>query len=126
MVGAGTAPAAVALGAALLAWRWRRLPDSPWLLRALVACGPLGFVAIEAGWTVTEVGRQPWVIYQILRTADAVTPATGLVAPFVTFMLLYVFLAIIVVWLLWRNRNLILWRVDEVFHVIQFKSRHDY
>ncbi len=103
MVGAGTALAAVALGAALLAWRWRRLPDSPWLLRALVACGPLGFIAIEAGWTVTEVGRQPWVIYQILRTADAVTPATGLVAPFVTFMLLYVFLAIVVIWLLWRQ-----------------------
>jgi cytochrome d ubiquinol oxidase subunit I len=103
MIGAGTALAAVALWAAVIAWRSRRLPDNPWLLRALVACGPLGFIAIEAGWTVTEVGRQPWVIYKVLRTAEAVTPATGLVAPFVTFMLLYVFLAIVVVWMLWRQ-----------------------
>ena len=46
---------------------------------------PLGFIAIEAGWTVTEVGRQPWVVYNILRTADAVTPMPGLIVPFLTF-----------------------------------------
>lgn len=103
MVGAGMALIAVSLWAASLAWRRHRLPDDPWLLRAVAACAPLGFVAIEAGWTVTEVGRQPWVIYHILRTADAVTPATGLVVPFVTFMLLYIFLAIIVIQVLWRQ-----------------------
>jgi cytochrome bd ubiquinol oxidase subunit I len=52
---------------------------------------------------VTEVGRQPWVIYGVLRTRDAVTPMPGLVVPFVTFTLLYVLLGVIVVWLLWHH-----------------------
>jgi cytochrome d ubiquinol oxidase subunit I len=103
MVGSGMALLAVGLWAALLAWRKRGLPDNLWLLRALVAVGPLGFIAIEAGWIVTEVGRQPWVIYGLVRTADAVTPMPGLVVPFITFTLLYIFLAVIVVVLLWRQ-----------------------
>ena len=85
------------------AWRKRRLPDGRWLLWLLVLCGPLGFVAIEAGWVVTEVGRQPWIIYNVLRTADAVTPVPGLVVPFLTFTALYFALAALVVWLLWRQ-----------------------
>jgi cytochrome d ubiquinol oxidase subunit I len=79
------------------------LPDARWLLWLLVAASPLGFIAIEAGWTVTEVGRQPWVVYGLLRTADAVTPMPGLIVPFLTFTVLYIFLAVIVVWLLWRQ-----------------------
>ena len=55
------------------------------MMIAVVLCAPMGFVCIEAGWMVTEIGRQPWVIYGILRTADAVTPMPGLVVPFVTF-----------------------------------------
>jgi cytochrome d ubiquinol oxidase subunit I len=87
------------------AWRWRqgRLADDRWLLRSLVAAGPAGFVAMEAGWIVTEVGRQPWIIYRIMRTADAVTPMPGLWAPLVVFTLLYIGLAAVVVWLLWRH-----------------------
>jgi cytochrome d ubiquinol oxidase subunit I len=57
-------------------------------------------IAIEAGWTVTEVGRQPWIIYGIMKTADAVTPMPGLIVPFTLFTLLYIFLGIIVIWLL--------------------------
>ena len=64
---------------------------------------PMGFIAIEAGWTVTEVGRQPWIIYGVMRTADAVTPMPGLVYPFVVFTLLYCFLGVIVAWLLYRQ-----------------------
>jgi cytochrome d ubiquinol oxidase subunit I len=86
----------------LLAWR-KSLFSSRIFLRALVAATPLGFIGIEAGWTVTEVGRQPWIIYGVMRTADAVTPMPGLVVPFVTFTLLYIFLAAIVVWLLMRQ-----------------------
>lgn len=72
---------------------WRR-PAPKWLLRLLVACAPLGFIAIEAGWTVTEVGRQPWIIYGVMRTEDAVTPMPGILWPFVAFMGVYVALAV--------------------------------
>jgi cytochrome d ubiquinol oxidase subunit I len=103
MVGAGTFMLGVSLLALLLAWRWRRLPDRPWLLWLIIICGPLGFLAIEAGWVVTEVGRQPWVIYNVLRTADAVTPVPGLVVPFIAFTVLYFVLAALVVYILWRQ-----------------------
>src|SRR5262245_46866802 len=52
-----------------------RLYDSVYFLRACVATSPLGFVAVLAGWTMTEVGRQPWTVYGLMRTADSVTPS---------------------------------------------------
>lgn len=85
-----------------LAWRRRGLPIQRWYLRLITFCAPLGFIAIEAGWTVTEVGRQPWVIYNFMRTADAVTPMPHLVVPFIGFTILYIFLSIIVFVLLRR------------------------
>ncbi len=103
MVASGTAMMLVALWAAWLKWRKHTLLDARWFLWAVVLAAPLGFVAIEAGWIVTEVGRQPWIIYGILKTADAVTPMLGLQIPFITFTLLYIFLAVIVVWLLFRQ-----------------------
>jgi cytochrome d ubiquinol oxidase subunit I len=103
MVAAGTAMMFVALWAAWLKWRKRSLLGSRWFLWAVVLSAPLGFIAIETGWTVTEVGRQPWIIYGILKTADAVTPMPGLQIPFITFTLLYVFLSVMVVWLLFRQ-----------------------
>ena len=74
--------------------------DDRRVLRALALVTPMGFLAIEAGWTVTEVGRQPWIIHGVLRTADAVTPMPGLVVPFLVFTLLYVLLGVIVIYLL--------------------------
>jgi cytochrome d ubiquinol oxidase subunit I len=63
-----------------------------WFLKLLVFCTPLGFIALEAGWTVTEVGRQPWIIYGIMKTKDALTPMPGLVFPFITITtLVYIF-----------------------------------
>jgi cytochrome d ubiquinol oxidase subunit I len=103
MVGLGTLMLGVSALALLLAWRRRRLPDAWWMLWLFIVCGPMGFLAIEAGWVVTELGRQPWVIYGVLRTADAVTPAQGLTYTFLTFTLLYFVLAILVVWLLLRQ-----------------------
>jgi len=100
MVLSGFAMLALAGWSAWIWWRRRRLADHPWLLRALVASGPLGFVAIEAGWAVAEVGRQPWIIYNVMRTQDAVTPMPGIAAPFLAFTVLYVFLTIVVVTLL--------------------------
>jgi cytochrome d ubiquinol oxidase subunit I len=67
------------------------------LLLALAIVTPFGFIATEAGWTVTEVGRQPWVVQGILRTADAVTPMPGVVVPMTLFTILYIVLAAIVV-----------------------------
>jgi len=103
MVGAGSAMLAIAAWAGWLWWRRRRVPDDRWLLRAVVVAGPLGLIAIEAGWIVTEVGRQPWIIYGVMRTADAVTPMPGLVVPFVTFTAVYLFLSVILVYLLRRQ-----------------------
>lgn len=81
----------------------RRRYESRWFLRALVVCTPLGFVALEAGWVVTEVGRQPWIIYEILRTADAVTPRPGVVFSLVLYALLYLVLSLVVTFLMVRQ-----------------------
>ncbi len=103
MVACGSVMALVALVGAWLAWRHAALPDRRWYLRALVACGPLGFVAIEAGWTVTEVGRQPWIVQGVMRTAEAVTPVPGLLLPLVATSLLYLLLGFVVLELLRRQ-----------------------
>lgn len=102
MVACGAAMMAVAAVAGYLRLRGRDLA-APWFLRLLVASAPLGVIAVEAGWTVTEVGRQPWIIQGVLRTKDAVTPMPHLVVPFATFTLLYLVLGITVVVLLTRK-----------------------
>jgi cytochrome d ubiquinol oxidase subunit I len=103
MVGLGTYLAVVAVWAGLLALRRRDLCDSTWLLRAVALAAPMGFIAIEAGWTVTEVGRQPWIVYGVLRTAEAVTPMPGLIVPFLGFTVLYCLLGVVVAWLLYHQ-----------------------
>jgi cytochrome d ubiquinol oxidase subunit I len=102
MVACGMAMMAVAAIGAYLRLRGRDLA-APWFLRLVVLSAPLGLIAIEAGWTVTEVGRQPWVIQGVMRTADAVTPMPHLIVPFTTFTLLYVVLGVTVVLLLTRK-----------------------
>ena len=89
MVGIGTA--LVLLGGWGLALRWRRRDHATarWFLRACAASGIAAVVALEAGWIVTEVGRQPWVVYLILRTSDAVTRAPGVQATFIGVVVLY-------------------------------------
>jgi len=103
MVALGTYLALVGLWAGWRAWRGADLAHDRWLLRAIALATPLGFIAVETGWMVTELGRQPWVIYGVLKTADAVTPMPGLIVPFLTFTLLYCFLGVIVAWLLYRQ-----------------------
>lgn len=102
MVGCGFAMLAVAGLGGVLWWR-RRTPwaNRRYLMLAMLST-PLGLIAVEAGWVVTEVGRQPWVIHGHMRTADAVTPMPQLVAPFLLFTALYLFLGVIVIVLL-RN-----------------------
>ena len=103
MVAAGFAMMGVAVWAAWQWWRRGTLVESSWLLRAIVAVSPLGFLAIEAGWVVTEVGRQPWIIYGVMRTSQAVTPMPGLVVPLIFFTGLYGVLTVVVVWLMGRH-----------------------
>jgi cytochrome d ubiquinol oxidase subunit I len=103
MVGAGFAMVGLVLWAAWLLWRRRTIYSSFWFLCAAAAASPLGLIAVEAGWTVTEVGRQPWIIYGVMRTAQAVTPMPGLAVTFVLFTILYLFLAVTVAYLLWRQ-----------------------
>jgi cytochrome bd ubiquinol oxidase subunit I len=100
MVGLGSALMLVALLGAWLGWKRAPLSGHQTYLKILVLCGPLGFLALEAGWMVTELGRQPWVIVGILRTEDAVTKVQHLQISFLVVSALYCALGVIVVWLL--------------------------
>lgn len=99
MVGCGLAILGLLVLGGVLLWRRGDLTHPLWL-RAVAWAGPLGLVAVEAGWTVTEVGRQPWIIQGVLRTKDAVTPVGNLWIHFLGFSALYLFLGVIVVILL--------------------------
>lgn len=94
--------------AALSAWflvvwvRRRRLPESRWFYRAVIGAAPLSLVALYAGWIVTEVGRQPWVVYHEMRTAAAVTGASGVPIGYATLVVVYLGLLVAVVWMLRR------------------------
>ncbi|HEX9781257.1 MAG TPA: cytochrome ubiquinol oxidase subunit I [Opitutaceae bacterium] len=100
MIAIGTALAALGL---LYLWCLWRKQFPRWYLWLLVPATPAGMIAIEAGWTVTETGRQPWIIYGIMRTADAVTPVPGMIYRFGLFLVLYLGLAAATVWLLRRQ-----------------------
>jgi cytochrome d ubiquinol oxidase subunit I len=102
MVGLGTLLAAVAVAYLMLRWRRPRLLESRPFLRVIALCAPLGFIAVEAGWVVTEVGRQPWIIYGVLKTADAVSPMPGLVWPLLATLVTYALLSAVVVALMLR------------------------
>jgi cytochrome d ubiquinol oxidase subunit I len=103
MVASGLVMMAVAGWAAYLRWRRSTVTSSSAFLRTLVVVSPVGLIAIESGWVVTEVGRQPWIIHGVMKTADAVTPMPGLVFPLIVFTLIYVFLAVVVSLLLLRQ-----------------------
>jgi cytochrome d ubiquinol oxidase subunit I len=102
MVGIGTWLATLAVWAAVLWWR-KRLFQSRLFLRAAAFSTVFGFIALEAGWMVTELGRQPWVIHGVMRTSDAVTPMPGLVVPFMLFTIIYVVLAAVVIGIIRRT-----------------------
>jgi cytochrome bd ubiquinol oxidase subunit I len=102
MVGIGTLLALLGVLYVLTWWRKRRLPRSIWFYRAVMAAGPLALVALIAGWTTTEVGRQPWVVYKIMRTSEAVTAAHGLGAAYAILAAVYLMLIVAVAWLLRR------------------------
>jgi cytochrome bd ubiquinol oxidase subunit I len=102
MVAVGTLLALLAV--LYIVWRlWRRrLPSSRWFYRAIIAAGPLSLVAAIAGWITTEVGRQPWIVYGVMRTSQAVTGAGGVPVGYATLAAVYLALAIAVAWVLRR------------------------
>jgi cytochrome d ubiquinol oxidase subunit I len=87
----GICSAMIALGAwfAFAWWRRRDIPKTKWFLRAVAVSGVAGIVALECGWIVTEVGRQPWIVYNVMRTEDAVTGASGVWVTFSLVLALY-------------------------------------
>ena len=92
-------------------WFWgfalwkRRIEPGRLLLMAVLVATPMGFIALETGWLVTEFGRQPWTIYQVMRTAEAATPRGGIAIIFVVFLLIYIALATGLALLLLRERG---------------------
>jgi cytochrome d ubiquinol oxidase subunit I len=102
MVGIGTLLALLGVVYLVVRVRRKRLPESPWFYRALVIAGPLSVVALIAGWVTTEVGRQPWVVYRVMPTADAVTGAQGIPVGYATLAVTYLAVACGVAWVLRR------------------------
>lgn len=87
----------------LVSWvRHRAPPASRWFLRGALVAGPAATIAMECGWITTEVGRQPWIVYRVLRTADAVNPAPGLVFGLVALVVVYTVLTVVTVAVLRR------------------------
>lgn len=107
MVGLGLVMMIIAVLYFIAVLRRRKWRDSRWLLKLFVVATPMGFIAVEAGWTVTEVGRQPWIIYGVMKTADAVTPMPGIVYSFYLFTAVYLSLAVIVSFMLYRQIKMV-------------------
>jgi cytochrome d ubiquinol oxidase subunit I len=107
MVGLGMAMVLIALLYFIALWKKKHWLTSNWLLKLFIIATPMGFIALEAGWTVTEVGRQPWIIRGVMRTADAVTPMPGIAYSFYLFTAVYISLSIIVSLLLYRQITMV-------------------
>jgi len=100
MIGIGTGLAALAAWFLFVWFRKKRLPRTKWFYRAVIAAGPASVVALIAGWVTTEVGRQPWVVYGVMRTEEAVTGAEGIVFGYGALVAVYVVLATATFWVL--------------------------
>lgn len=111
MVGIGVVLLALAAWQAWVYWFHRTIPDTAWFLVPAALAGVAAVAAMEFGWIVTEVGRQPWIVYRILRTSDAVTPSGGVPVTRVVTLALYAVLSGVCVgvpWLIGRR-----WRQEE-------------
>jgi cytochrome d ubiquinol oxidase subunit I len=113
MVGIGTMLGLLALWQFAVWIRRKRLPESAWFYRAVVLAGPLSLAALIAGWVVTEVGRQPWVVYHVMPTAAAVTGAHGIPVGYGTLAASYIVVACGLAWVLRRLARAPLRLVDE-------------
>jgi cytochrome d ubiquinol oxidase subunit I len=103
MVRCGSLLSLFAVAAGWLSWKRHPLSKHRGFLKALVLVSPFGFIALEAGWMVTELGRQPWIIYHLMRTKDAVTSMPNVRITFLTMTAVYLILGVIVFWLLGKH-----------------------
>lgn len=103
MVGLGTLMMLIGLIYFLMRWRNWDYINNKWWLRVLAMATPIGFIALEAGWTVTEVGRQPWIIYGVMKTKDALTPMPGIQYSLLIIVSVYTMLTLTVIWLMSRQ-----------------------
>jgi len=103
MVGLGTILALIGVLFWVFTWKWKHLLENKWFLYSVAISAPMGFIAVEAGWIVTEVGRQPWIIYEVMRTIDSVTPVPGQVFHLAAFSFVYTLLSVVAVWLMRRQ-----------------------
>ena len=111
MVGLGLAMGALAAFGGWNRWRTGAVPDSVWWYRAMVLAGPMAVLALEAGWTTTEVGRQPWIAQQVMRVSEAVTPREGIAFILIGLTVVYAGLAGSA-WFVLRNMSR-RWRAGE-------------
>jgi cytochrome d ubiquinol oxidase subunit I len=107
MVGFGMFMMLVGVLYLIAVWFKKHWLEKDWLLKLFIIAIPTGFIALEAGWMVTEIGRQPWIIQGVMRTADAVTPMPGIAYSFYLFTAIYFSLSIVVVFLLYRQIRMV-------------------
>lgn len=107
MIAIGSAMMLVGLLYFAAIWKKRSWLVKGWFLKLFILSTPFGFIAVEAGWTVTEVGRQPWIIQGVMRTSEAVTPMPGIAYSFYLFTAVYLILSIAVIFLLSRQIKMV-------------------
>lgn len=114
MVGLGSLMMLIGLIYFFMRWRKWDYINNKWWLRLIALATPIGFIALEAGWTVTEVGRQPWIIYGVMKTKDALTPMPGMQYSLLTIVSVYTILTITVIWLMARHIKVIHRKYSDV------------
>jgi cytochrome d ubiquinol oxidase subunit I len=107
MVGIGTLMMFIGILYFIALWKKKEWLNKGWFLKLFIIATPSGFIALEAGWTVTEVGRQPWIIQGIMRTSDAVTKMPGIQYTFYLFTFIYFTLSVFVIFLLKRQIQMV-------------------
>ena len=112
MVGIGTAMIALGVWFGIVWWRKRDIPATRWFLRVVAVSGVAAILAMEAGWIVTEVGRQPWIVNEVMRTEEAVTGASGIWLTFSIVLVLYTLLGVATIVILRRMARR--WREEGV------------
>lgn len=107
MIAIGSAMMLIGIIYFFAVWKKRSWLLKKWFLKLFIIATPFGFIAVEAGWTVTEVGRQPWIIQGIMRTSEAVTPMPGISYSFYLFTAVYLSLSVAVIFLLSRQIKMV-------------------